>query len=88
VGAVPAAVHALRVGQTPCRLCVALPRDQRWNVITQEDGLKLERFAIFEPFLGGPCALRRGGAKTLTNRSLDRRKGRSPLEKGTGPCRS
>jgi len=34
---VAAAVHALRGGQTPCWLCVALWRDQRWEVITQED---------------------------------------------------
>jgi len=34
---VAAAVHARRVGDTPCRLFVALLRDQRWEVITQED---------------------------------------------------
>ena len=34
---VSAAVHARRVGDTPCRLFVALLRDQRWEVITQED---------------------------------------------------
>jgi hypothetical protein len=34
---VAAAVHARRVGQTPCRLFVALLRDRRWEVITQED---------------------------------------------------
>lgn len=34
---VAAAVHARRVGQEPCRLFVALLRDQRWEVITQED---------------------------------------------------
>ena len=34
---VAAAVHARRVGQAPCRLFVALLRDQRWEVITQED---------------------------------------------------
>ena len=34
---VAAAVHARRVGETPCRLFVALLRDQRWEVITQED---------------------------------------------------
>ena len=32
-----AAVHARRVGDTPCRLFVALLRDQWWEVITQED---------------------------------------------------
>jgi hypothetical protein len=34
---VAAAVHARRVGQAPCRLFVALLRDRRWEVITQED---------------------------------------------------
>ena len=34
---VAAAVHARRVGETPCRLFVALLRDQWWEVITQED---------------------------------------------------
>ncbi|MGE3542229.1 MAG: hypothetical protein AB7N91_33040 [Candidatus Tectimicrobiota bacterium] len=34
---VAAAVHARRVGHEPCRLFVALLRDQRWEVITQED---------------------------------------------------
>ena len=34
---VAAAVHARRVGIAPCRLFVALLRDQRWEVITQED---------------------------------------------------
>ena len=34
---VAAAVHAQRVGQAPCRLFVALLRDRRWEVITQED---------------------------------------------------
>jgi hypothetical protein len=34
---VAAAVHARRVGDAPCRLFVALLRDQRWEVITQED---------------------------------------------------
>ena len=34
---VAAAVHAWRVGQAPCRLFVALLRDRRWEVITQED---------------------------------------------------
>jgi len=34
---VAAAVHARRVGQAPCRLFVALLRDRRWDVITQED---------------------------------------------------
>ena len=34
---VAAAVHARRVGQAPCRLFVALLRDQRWEVITQQD---------------------------------------------------
>ncbi len=31
------AVHAQRVGHEPCRLFVALLRDRRWEVITQED---------------------------------------------------
>ena len=35
--AVAAAVQARRVGDAPCRLFVALLRDQRWEVITQED---------------------------------------------------
>ena len=34
---VAAAVHARRVGQEPCALFVALLRDQRWEVITQDD---------------------------------------------------
>src|SRR5712691_9553148 len=34
---VAAAVHARRVGQAPCRLFVALLRDQRWEFITQAD---------------------------------------------------
>jgi len=34
---VAAAAHARRVGQAPCRLFVALLRDQRWEVITQAD---------------------------------------------------
>ena len=34
---VAAAVPARRVGLAPCRLFVALLRDQRWEVITQED---------------------------------------------------
>jgi hypothetical protein len=34
---VAAAVHARRVGQAPCRLFVALLRDRRWEVITQND---------------------------------------------------
>jgi len=34
---VAAAVHARRVGQDPCRLFVALLRDRRWEVITQDD---------------------------------------------------
>jgi len=34
---VATAVHALRIGQEPCRLFVALLRDRRWEVITQED---------------------------------------------------
>ncbi len=34
---VAAAVHAQRVGEAPCRLFVALLRDRRWEVITQED---------------------------------------------------
>ena len=34
---VAAAVHARRVGEVPCRLFVALLRDQRCEVITQED---------------------------------------------------
>lgn len=34
---VAAAVHAQRIGQAPCRLFVALLRDRRWEVITQDD---------------------------------------------------
>ena len=34
---VAAAVHAQRMGQEPCRLFVALLRDRRWEVITQDD---------------------------------------------------
>src|SRR5712691_729979 len=39
-------------------------------------------------FFGGTVRPAAWGAKTLTSRSLDRREGQSPLEKGTGPCRS
>lgn len=34
---VAAAVHARRIGQAPCRLFVALLRDRRWEVITQDE---------------------------------------------------
>ena len=42
---VAAAVHARRVGEAPCRLFVALLRDQRWEVITQEDEDQARRAA-------------------------------------------
>jgi hypothetical protein len=32
-----AVVYAQRIGETLCRLCVALRREQRWEVMTQED---------------------------------------------------
>ena len=34
---VAAAVHARRIGATPCALFVAVVREQRWELITQED---------------------------------------------------
>ncbi|MGE3537361.1 MAG: hypothetical protein AB7N91_07980 [Candidatus Tectimicrobiota bacterium] len=55
---VAAAVHARRVGQEPCRLFVALLRDQRWEVITQEDEDKA--LAILREHRDGP--LRRHAA--------------------------
>ena len=42
---VAAAVHARRVGEAPCRLFVARLRDQRWEVITQEDEDQARRAA-------------------------------------------
>ena len=42
---VATAVHARRVGDAPCRLFVALLRDQHWEVITQEDEDQARRAA-------------------------------------------
>jgi hypothetical protein len=50
---VAAAVHARRVGQAPCRLFVALLRDQRWEVITQEDEDQARR--LLREHRDGPC---------------------------------
>jgi len=50
---VAAAVHARRVGQAPCRLFVALLRDQRWEVITQEDEDQARR--RLRAHRDGPC---------------------------------
>jgi hypothetical protein len=50
---VAAAVHARRVGQDPCRLFVALLRDQRWEVITQEDEDQARR--LLRAHRDGPC---------------------------------
>jgi len=50
---VAAAVHARRVGQAPCRLFVALLRDQRWKVITQEDEDQAHR--LLREHRDGPC---------------------------------
>ncbi|MGE3538666.1 MAG: hypothetical protein AB7N91_14710 [Candidatus Tectimicrobiota bacterium] len=49
---VAAAVHARRVGQAPCRLFVALLRDQRWEVITQED--EDQAHALLRAYRSGP----------------------------------
>jgi hypothetical protein len=50
---VAAAVHAQRVGQEPCRLFVALLRDRRWEVITQEDEDRALR--MLREHADGPC---------------------------------
>jgi hypothetical protein len=50
---VAAAVHARRVGEEPCRLFVALLRDQRWEVITQED--EDQALAMLRAYRDGPC---------------------------------
>jgi hypothetical protein len=50
---VAAAVHARRVGQEPCRLFVALLRDQRWEVITQDD--EDQARALLRAQRDGPC---------------------------------
>jgi hypothetical protein len=57
---VAAAVHARRVGQEPCRLIVALLRDQRWEVITQED--EDQARALLRAYRDGP--LRRCAAES------------------------
>jgi len=56
---VAAAVHARRVGQEPCRLFVALLRDRRWEVITQED--EDQACALLRAHRDGP--LRRSAAE-------------------------
>jgi len=53
---VAAAVHARRVGQEPCRLFVALLRDRRWEVITQDDEDRAR--TLLREHADGPC--RRG----------------------------
>jgi hypothetical protein len=53
---VAAAVHARRVVQVPCRLFVALLRDRRWEVITQED--EDQARTLLREHADGPC--RRG----------------------------
>ena len=50
---VAAAVHARRVGQAPCRLFVALLRDRRWEVITQDDEDQAHR--LLREHADGPC---------------------------------
>ena len=50
---VAAAVHARRVGQDPCRLFVALLRDRRWEVITQDDEDQAHR--LLREHADGPC---------------------------------
>ena len=57
---VAAAVHARRVGQAPCRLFVALLRDQRWEVITQEDEDQARR--LLREHRDGPCQRTRAPA--------------------------
>ena len=53
LNAVAAAVHARRVGQVPCRLFVALLRDQRWEAITQEDEDQARQ--LLREHRDGPC---------------------------------
>ena len=55
-----AAVHARRVGDAPCRLFVALLRDQRWEVITQEDEDQARR--LLREHRDGPCPRTRAPA--------------------------
>jgi hypothetical protein len=50
---VAVAVHARRVGEAPCRLFVALLREQRWEVITQEDEDQARR--LLREHRDGPC---------------------------------
>jgi len=50
---VAAAVHARRVGQAPCRLFVALLRDRRWEVITQDDEDRARM--LLREHADGPC---------------------------------
>jgi hypothetical protein len=54
-----AQVHARRVGQALCRLCVELLRDQRWEVITQEE--EDQAHALLRAYRDGP--LRRPAAE-------------------------
>ena len=58
---VAAAVHARRVGEAPCRLFVALLRDQRWKVITQEDEDQARR--LLREHRDGPAATQRAPAR-------------------------
>ena len=57
---VAAAVHARRVGEVPCRLFVALLRDQHWEVITQEDEDQARR--LLWEHRDGPCPRTRAPA--------------------------
>ena len=53
-------MHARRVGDAPCRLFVALLRDQRWEVITQEDEDQARR--LLREHRDGPCPRTRAPA--------------------------
>lgn len=55
-----AQVHARRVGQALCRLFVALLRDQRWEVITQEE--EDQAHALFRAYRDGPLCHRAAAA--------------------------
>jgi hypothetical protein len=57
---VAAAVHAKRVGYDPCRLFVALLRDQRWELITQAD--EDQALAMLRAHRDGPCQRTRAPA--------------------------
>jgi len=65
---VAAAVHARRVGQAPCRLFVALLRDRRWEVITQEDEDQARR--RLREHADGPCRRSPQAPAAVPERSL------------------